>query len=160
MDTIPLQRTPVSLSVLLRAQLRAVETKADVVGQIISMKISGDPRSVELDAAYVSSAIERLLTSAIGFNLPQGRVRVNLDFRPDAVLLSVADEGDAVGWDGELTPVQNVFEAHGAAVEQAREAGRESLPGAVAGAGLDDHRQEGVEAARELEVLGPIACQI
>jgi K+-sensing histidine kinase KdpD len=123
MNILPLQLTPVSLTVLLRAQLRSAETKADVEGQVISMKVSGDPRAVDLDAACVSDALEKLLSSAIGFNQPQGRVRVNLDFKSAEVLLSVADEGEAKGWDGELTPVARAFEAHGAAVELVREVG-------------------------------------
>ncbi len=118
----PLELSSASLSILVRAQMRTAESVADDKGQTLTLTISGEPRSVSVDPILVSSAIGSLLLTAIGFNLPQGRVRVKLDFNDTNALLAVADEGTADGWEAALIPVRRVFEAHGAAVEIGREA--------------------------------------
>jgi signal transduction histidine kinase len=152
---------PACLETIARARVEEARTAAAAAGQSLSFEIHGHPRPILAVEADLARAIDHLLSNAIRFNRPGGRVRVELRFDASEAELTVADEGAGVppsergrifdayyqaadfmtrragGLGLGLAVARGVFESHGGAVRVAENPGggsvfRATLPLAAA----------------------------
>jgi len=85
-----------NLEEIVRAQVERARIAAAAAGQSLELEVLGTARPIRATPEDLSRAIGHLLSNAVRFNRPAGRVRVQLRFEAAEAALSVADEGDGV----------------------------------------------------------------
>jgi len=91
-SSIALEKVPLELSELARQSVEAARPAAQEAGLELTLECNG-PADVEADPSRIAQVIDNLLTNALKFTPPGGRVALSIHAEDDAVVLEVADTG-------------------------------------------------------------------
>lgn len=156
----PRLRTPCSLDCIAREAADLHRPLAEELGIHLAVELT--PASCEGNAEQLGQVVNNLLSNAIYYNRPGGRVQVQVGAGPKAAVLTVSDTGQGIGPEDVphiferfyradkarsnaagrsglgLAIVKTIVDAHGGTIEVASEPGRGStftvrLPGCPAG---------------------------
>jgi len=89
----PLVRVPVDLRSVMREVLSLVESTARSKGVVLTVDLDPDPLVVPGDAVELDRLVGNLVSNAVKYTKPGGRVSVSARRRDDKVVLAVADTG-------------------------------------------------------------------
>jgi len=89
----PLVRVPVDLRSVMREVLSLVESTARSKGVVLTVDLDPDPLVVPGDAVELARLVGNLVSNAVKYTRPGGRVSVSARRRDDKVVLAVADTG-------------------------------------------------------------------
>lgn len=90
-SAIDLEHEPVDLAELVEEGVAMLRPLADPAG--VSLEVEAEPVAAPGDRERLREVIGNLLTNAVRYNCPGGRVAIALRREPDAAVLEVADTG-------------------------------------------------------------------
>jgi signal transduction histidine kinase/CheY-like chemotaxis protein len=90
---VTLQRRVVDVGVLLRALIQQVEAASRQRALALSLSTSGEPGRVIGDPMRLEQVFSNLLTNAIKYTPPGGRIHVRLEVTGDDLTITIADTG-------------------------------------------------------------------
>jgi signal transduction histidine kinase len=93
---VPLNRAPIDVPEFLEAAAKEAQVNADGNGQDVTFVVSAPAVTVSGDAERLHQVFANLLDNAARHSPPGGTVTVRAERHEDAVLLSIADEGDGI----------------------------------------------------------------
>jgi signal transduction histidine kinase len=120
----PVHRTPVDVSEVVDAAVAAIRPSANAA-RVDVVQVAGPPLVAEVDAERIGQVLGHLLSNAVKFSLPRGRVTVSVARSGSSVSFRVADSGVGIALEDQRQIFHRFFRAH-----SARQA---SIPGAGLG---------------------------
>jgi signal transduction histidine kinase len=91
-----LDPAPVDVAEVIRAAVAEVRPAADAKGVTVADAIEGGPHAVNGDAARLRQVARHLLTNALRFTPPDGRIDIGVRETGPAVELAVRDTGEGI----------------------------------------------------------------
>jgi signal transduction histidine kinase len=86
-----IERQPLDLGGLLERSVR--EARQSTERHTLALRLPSNLPSIEADADRVSQVVTNLITNAVRYSPDGGEIRVAAEARPDAVVVSVSDQG-------------------------------------------------------------------
>jgi signal transduction histidine kinase len=93
---LPLHRQETDLAQLIRATTEAFRPGADEKSVILETDLPGDSPTLQVDPARLTQVLQNLLANALRHTPAGGKISVQLEAKPEAVHLAVADSGDGI----------------------------------------------------------------
>jgi PAS domain S-box-containing protein len=120
---LSIQPFVLDLEPVVRDSVEAARPRAEEIGIDLGLEIPGFPVQVEVDRDRVGQAIDNLLSNALKFTPPGGRVRVRLRIQGRLAQIEVADSGIGIQ-EGEAERIfERLYRAGTAVAEQVPGAG-------------------------------------
>jgi two-component system CheB/CheR fusion protein len=94
-DKLELRKEPVDLADVVKAAVDSCGTREDL-GREVSLELPAVPIRLEADGMRVTQVLQNLLTNAIKYTKPQGRIRLSAERDGTHVALRVTDDGIGV----------------------------------------------------------------
>jgi len=90
---VKMEFTTIDIDALIRASVDVQRPSAERMGKTLTLDMSGPLPSVRADARWMNLVVDNLLSNALKFTRPGGKVIVNAMDKGEFVMLSVADDG-------------------------------------------------------------------
>jgi PAS domain S-box-containing protein len=92
----PLRRAPHDLRALVQRAGQAIEPLARARGQRVTVELPPEPLVAPVDAGHIDRVLLNLLSNAHKYGRDGGAIRLALAVRPDAAVITVADDGPGI----------------------------------------------------------------
>jgi len=125
-SNLEMAQAPVALDQVVRASVANHRRLADGSGKDISVEVRGEIPAVLGDAKWLGLAVDNLVSNAVKFTRPGGRVAVSVAVEAGALEVCVADEGIGIHPDDQGRIFEKFFRARN----------RGEVPAAGTGLGL------------------------
>jgi PAS domain S-box-containing protein len=99
---IALHREPIEVNAAVQRAIEASRPLADAAGHTLDVRFSPEPLSVDGDLTRLSQAVLNLLTNAIKYTPPSGKIEI--DVRREGALAVVRVKDSGIGMSPELIP--------------------------------------------------------